>query len=103
MIGNKILFRWYDSPTGYTRPIPEKEGIVVDAWTEVTGSGKGEVFIGFGDAKGEVKSRRYYKVEFKRWEYSDPDGFDYINILESSMIKILQKATEVTINTHEFR
>ena len=84
MIGNKILFKSWVS---YEYDFCEKEGIVVDAWTEVTGTIKGDVFIGIGDVKGETKSKRVYKVEYKK--YVDSKHVYYENIKDWQMIKII--------------
>lgn len=60
MIGNRIKYRSWQA---WKMEYGEEEGIVVDAWTETKGTVKGDVFILIGDVKGNINSRRMYKVE----------------------------------------
>ena len=66
MIGNRIKYRKYFTYNGETNYNLE-EGLVVDAYTKVSGSmsGSGGVFLGFGDSKmsGNTRSDRYYKIQ----------------------------------------
>lgn len=62
MIGNLIKFYHYEwIGSDYKRH--EDKGIVVDAYTKVSGSSKYESLFGFGEGKGETKSIRIYKVQ----------------------------------------
>jgi len=90
MIGNRIKFKKYSFRTlGSTHQLhdTQEEGLVVDAWTDVSGtvSGKTEVFLGFGEGKvsGSTKSKRMYKVECGK-------TFKYYQDIEANMI------TEIT-------
>jgi hypothetical protein len=96
MIGNTIEFHDYTSRhiTKDIRREPDKlEGLVVDAFTEVSGSvsGSSEVFLGFGGGKtsGQTKSKRMYKVEYyETWDkkkkhkyYKDIHAWQLIRII----------------------
>jgi hypothetical protein len=74
MIGNKIKFAEY-TYSGSTHTREEHEGLVVDAWTDVSGtvSGKTDVFLGFGEGKvsGRTQSNRMYKVQTKYGSFKD--------------------------------
>lgn len=85
MIGSKILYRHYPKYGPNKYEAQQYEGLVVDAFTNVSGTTKGDVFLGFGDVNGDVKSRRMYKVQ-----YHDSLGFQYENISDSQLIKILE-------------
>lgn len=67
MIGNKIEFIYFDKYLKDDKG-EYKEGIVVDAFTKVSGTitGNSEVFLGFGGGvtSGSTSSNRMYKVEF---------------------------------------
>lgn len=74
MIGNTIEFLYFDFSnfSDYERKKSNEErktiGLVVDAYTEITGSitGKSETFLGFGsgDTTGDTKSKRKYVVQY---------------------------------------
>ena len=93
MIGNRIKFketRW----DGTTHTTKEREGVVVDAFTEVSGSvsGTGASILGIGSSKtaGNTSSRRKYKVEY----YADYDTKKerpiYEDISAFQLVKIIQ-------------
>lgn len=108
MIGNKIEFLHYDFSNRHdykserTREDRLTVGLVVDAFTEVTGkvSGKSEVFLGFGGGKtsGNTKSNRTYKVE-----YLDKylNTIKYINIQDWQLVKIISYAGQSNQEKHE--
>lgn len=89
MIGNKIKyyeFSWADGK--YVRL--EKEGLVVDAWTEISSEYKSSSFLGIGDAKGKVESKRIYKVEHRVLGtvfYKKVPDHNLIEIVEFNCIK----------------
>jgi hypothetical protein len=77
MIGNTIKYRkltWIGSD--YTQE--EKTGLVVDAYTEITGKSKSESILGFGSGTGKTESKRIYKVQFQ-YEYSKQIAFEEIS------------------------
>jgi hypothetical protein len=95
MIGNTIKFRYY--PTGahgfrdYNKA-EEEEGVVVDAFTEITGSVKGESIFGFGEVSGDTKCRRMYKVQ-----YTVYNSQYFTTIHDSQLISIVRFAHEVVL------
>lgn len=80
MIGKKIVFRYYP-PLEYTKSDfdkkhVEKEGLVVDAWTETTGG------THQGSRNPYVNSHRVYLVE--------TEG-QYLEINRSLLIKVIHE------------
>lgn len=108
MIGNKIEFLHYDfsnhseRESNRTREDRLRVGLVVDAFTEVTGrvSGKSEVFLGFGGGKtsGNTNSKRNYKIEYFEKHLDKPR---YINIQDWQMVKIISFAGQSNQEKHE--
>lgn len=94
MIGNKIEFVWY----GYDGCQKGKEytGIVVDAFTEVSGeiSGNSGTFLGFGsgETSGKTRSKRMYKVEFYGERDREKKYVKYEDIYASQLKKIISFA-----------
>lgn len=95
MIGNEIEFKDYDFSRYDSKKEPEVlTGIVVDAFTKVTGHTKGsaESFLGFGSGSvsGNVDSNRMYKVEYSSsWDtrkkhryYKDIHAWQLIRIVK---------------------
>lgn len=84
MIGNKIKYKIYDVPNSITR-----EGLVVDAYSKITGSSKGstEVFLGFGEGSnsGSVDSCRMFTVEIM-----EKGKKSYIEILATQLTEVLE-------------
>lgn len=69
MIGNKVIFTYLDDK--YNRI--EVEGLIVDAYTDISGSvsGKQQGMFGFseGSTSGSTKSERMYKVlYYSEWD-----------------------------------
>lgn len=95
MIGNTILFRHYD----HNFEKSEKTGLVVDAFTEITGNVSGVSVFGFGETEGKTASKRIYKVEFKNYDWSKI--VEYVNIRESQLISILVNVHK--INEEKFQ
>lgn len=102
MIGNKILFVYYDwSEYGITHRDHSKEppiikGLVVDAFTDIKGSvsGRSSSFLGIGDGSvsGSTKSKRMYKVEyFSEYDKEEKDP-QYTDIHDWQLRKILSFA-----------
>lgn len=89
MIGNTIKFMYYLTDTIKE----EREGIVVDAYTNVTGtvSGKYESILGFGEGRttGSTKSKRIYKVEYI---YPYTQKKIYIDVADYLLIEVVKFA-----------
>lgn len=104
MIGNTIIFRQYGKTSSGFRDydkVKEVEGLVVDAWTDVSGSVKGESLFGFGDVKGDTQSRRMYKVEYQMYEggskyYEDIE--DYLLIRVVKLAKVVMFDEKIIMN-----
>lgn len=103
MIGNKIEFHYYEKYSSKREPI-KKIGLVVDAYTEITGrtSGKSESFLGFGEGNisGSTSSNRMYKVEyFQEYDKEHKNPY-YTDIHDWQLIKIISfiKSTTQEIN-----
>lgn len=85
MIGNKIKFRLSEF-IGSKYETNEFEGIVVDAFTDVSGFFQSSSFLGFGEGNGKTNSNRMYKVEFLRYGHSKW----YVDIYSHQLIEILE-------------
>ena len=98
MIGNTIEFVYYDwdniSSVIHEKGEPKKYiGLVVDAYTEITGkiSGSNEIFLGFGggSTSGTTNSKRMYKVQFyEDWD-TDKKYIKYKDIYDWQLRKII--------------
>lgn len=86
MIGNRIKYsKWnFDYPEDSPLRREEKEGLVVDAFTEVSGyvSGSSDSFLGFGSGSvsGSTNSRRKYIVEYDLYGYKRYEKIDFNQI-----------------------
>lgn len=94
MIGNTIKFRNIDSSYN----VEELEGLVVDAFTDI--SGKNETFLGIGG--GETKSRRMYKVmHYRKWDLNKSFSPSFTDIRDTSLISIIAFANNNNQETNE--
>ncbi len=94
MIGNTIRFRNIDSSYN----VEELEGLVVDAFTNI--SGKNETFLGIGG--GETKSKRMYKVmHHNKWDTSKFLPPKFTDIPDTSLISIIAFANNINQETNE--
>jgi hypothetical protein len=106
MIGNTIEFKdyWRDSSDKLHTDI--YQGLVVDAFTEVSGtvkgSGKYDSFLGFGEGKsdvyGKTESKRIYKVQVKE-KYLE--GFKFYDVKANMMTKIISFGNSRTQEENE--
>lgn len=89
MIGNSIIYishKWH----GAEYKSEKKQGIVVDAFTKISGNIKGDSAFGFGDIKGRTNSERMYKVMYyESWD-SDRKYPRFEDISADSMSEILK-------------
>lgn len=98
MVGNTVEYnQWYRF--GRFQNPPEKLiGIVVDAYTDVSGSisGKGSYFLGIGDSStsGSTKSKRKYKVMYYNKYDSEKQHQYFDTINESDVIRIIEFGNE---------
>jgi hypothetical protein len=96
MIGNTIIFRLYKETTGgfrdYSTPAIEVEGLVLDAFTKIDGSIKGESFLGFGEVKGNTASTRMYKVQYKDPYVGHIMGLYIKDIRHTDLVRIVNMA-----------
>lgn len=97
MIGNKIEFIYYDW-NNYSSDNKGEEhiGIVVDAFTKVTGTirGSNDVFLGIGGGSttGNTDSKRMYKVEFnEKWD-TEKQCTKYKDICDWQLRRIISYA-----------
>ncbi len=97
MIGNIIEFHYHDFSARSTDRKPEIiTGLVVDAFTKVSGSvsGRSESFLGFGEGttSGKTDSKRMYKVEFyENWD-THKRIIKYEDIYAWQLVKIISHA-----------
>lgn len=102
MIGSKVKVL-YDSESFEVSCYGEKKqvsdlnsylgyitGIVVDAYTNVSGSMKGENFLGFGEATGSVDSRRMYKVMIL--DRQDKKTSRFIDVSSRALVEVIELA-----------
>lgn len=98
MIGNTILFKYHsfgiysDSDDG-----KELEGIVIDAYTEVSGgvSGSSGSLLGFGSGsvKGKTKSDRIYIVQcWPSWDVEKKHTPRLVNVRSWQVRQIIKLA-----------
>lgn len=100
MIGNEIIFSEYDKEYNQI----QVEGLVVDAFTEISGKVKGENFMGFGDVSGRTESKRKYKVEYYHsWDTTKQHKY-YKDIFDWQLIRVTKLAGTITVDlTEKFR
>jgi hypothetical protein len=115
MIGNTIEFVFIDFNDNerHLKPLSDKQdvriGLVVDAFTDVSGSmsGKSESFLGFGEGRmsGSTKSKRKYLIEsFENWDQGKKHPI-LIEIYQWQVKKITSYAgnPQQEINEEKFR
>lgn len=96
MIGNTIIFRIYEtSYSGFidwSKPAKEVEGLVIDAFTKVTGSVEGDGILGFVEVKGRTDSKRMYKVQYyEQWD-SKKEYPRLTDITDSYLVRVVKFA-----------
>lgn len=109
MIGNKIEFVWYGDKYSNNKEPKNYIGIVVDAFTNVSGriSGSSDVFLGFGGGKtsGSTENKRMYKVEFyEDWD-TQKKCVQYKDIHDWQLKKIISFSgqTNQEVNEEKFQ
>lgn len=90
MIGNTIKFRdtssrWVGNSYIQLKDCPIMEGLVVDAYTEITGRSEGA----FGFSEGKTCSDRKYKVQYN---YCDTGTKFFMDIYASQLTEIVKFA-----------
>lgn len=90
MIGNTIIYKQRSEIGNYEW---ETEGLVVDAYTEVSGQTKGDSAFGFGEVRGNVRSSRMYKVQVY---YKHSDSYTFVDIRAYQLVRIVKFANQVT-------
>lgn len=109
MIGNKIEFNYYGDKYSTNREAKKLTGIVVDAFTNVSGriSGSNEVFLGFGGGttSGSTESKRMYKVECYEEYDTEKKHVQYKDIFDWQLNKIISFAGQASqeINEEKFK
>lgn len=100
MIGNTIEFiYWEDILT--SRENKTATGLVVDAFTKVTGSVSGGSFLGIGETTGSTDSKRVYKVQFyESWD-SQKKCIQFKDIEAWQMKKIISFAGQTNQELNE--
>lgn len=77
MIGNTVRYRTYLNGHGFM----DGEGLVVDAYTEVSDYSKGEGILGFSASEGSTSSTRKYRVQLSTGGIIDIRANDVEKIL----------------------